>query len=236
MGIFNKIGDIILKIFSFIGMLILAIPKIPEKLRNVNKDDIKGDLKNKIDTESLKENISKIREESGVEDKISKLTHKTPEKSEEPLEIPEDIAKLSKEMEGSDSDVVFISGNFSPEEKEKTIFRLQILSATFLAISIIYIFNFIALPIYIVLGALIAGYIIYVLFKRVKLMYSQDFNAYRDFFLMYLAVGIILVLVSNNSNFVMAFSFDFFPSLTVLIFAVIAVVAVFLIFRIRYYR
>ena len=236
MGIFNKLGDIILKTLSFIGMLILAIPKIPEKLRNLNTNGIKGDLKNKIDTESLKDNISKIREESGVEDKISKLTHKTPEKSEEPLEIPEDIAKLSKEMEGSDSDVVFISGNFSPEEKEKTILRLQILSATFLAISIIYIFNFIALPIYIVLGALIAGYIIYVLFKRVKLMYSQDFNAYRDFFLMYLAVGIILVLVSNNSNFVMAFSFDFFPSLTVLIFAVIAVVAVFLIFRIRYYR
>ena len=236
MGIFNKLGDVVLKIFSLIGMLIMAIPKIPEKLRNINRDDIKEDIKNKIDTENLKENISKIREESGVEDKISKLTHKTPEEPEEHLEIPEDIEKLSKEMEGSESDVVLISSNFSPEEKEKTIFHLQILSAAFLVLSIIYIFNFISIPIYIVLGALIAGYIIYVLFKRVKLMYSHDFNAYRDFFLMYLAVGIILVLVSNNPNFVMAFSFDFFPSLTILLFAVIAVVAVFLIFRIRYYR
>jgi uncharacterized membrane protein len=53
---------------------------------------------------------------------------------------------------------------------------------------------------------------------------------------MYLAVGIILVIVGNNSNFMMAFSFQFLPSLTVLIFAVIAVVALFLIFRIRYSR
>jgi uncharacterized membrane protein len=67
-------------------------------------------------------------------------------------------------------------------------------------------------------------------------MYSTDFPAYRDFFLMYVAVGIILALVNTNSNFVMAFSFQLLPSLTVLIFAVVAVLAVFLIFRLRYYR
>lgn len=67
-------------------------------------------------------------------------------------------------------------------------------------------------------------------------MYHIDFNAYRDFFLMYVAVGIFLVLINTNSNFVMAFSFQMLPSLTVLIFAVLAVIAVFLIFRIRYYR
>ena len=53
---------------------------------------------------------------------------------------------------------------------------------------------------------------------------------------MYVAVGIFLVLINTNSNFVMAFSFQMLPSLTVLIFAVIAVLAVFLIFRLRYYR
>ena len=67
-------------------------------------------------------------------------------------------------------------------------------------------------------------------------MYKNDFQAYRDFFLMYIAVGILLVLVNSNSNFVMAFSFTPLPSLTVLIFAVVAVVAVFLIYRVRYYR
>jgi uncharacterized membrane protein len=67
-------------------------------------------------------------------------------------------------------------------------------------------------------------------------MYKNDFPAYRDFFLMYIAVGILLVLVNSNSNFVMAFSFTPLPSLSVLIFAVVAVVAVFLIYRVRYYQ
>ena len=231
MNIFNKFGDLVIKFFSLLGTIILGIPKIPEKLRRINTEDIK----NRIDTENLKENISKIKE-SGVEDKISSMARKASKKEEEePLDVPEDILKLSKEI-GSSEGPVFVSGNFSSEEKEKTIFRLQILSALFLIISIIYIFNFISFIIYAVLGVLVAAYILYILFKRVKLMYASDFSAYRDFFLMYLAVGVILVLVSGNSNLVMAFSFDFFPSLTILLFAIIAVVAVFLIFRIKYFR
>ena len=67
-------------------------------------------------------------------------------------------------------------------------------------------------------------------------MYGSEFPAYRDFFMMYLAVGVILVLVGTNSNLVMAFSLSYFPSLTILIFAVIAVAVVYLIFRIRYHR
>jgi uncharacterized membrane protein len=67
-------------------------------------------------------------------------------------------------------------------------------------------------------------------------MYSNDFPAYRDFFLMYIVIGLVLAVVGTNSTFVNAFSFQFFPSLTVLIFALILVAAVFLIFRIRYYR
>lgn len=80
------------------------------------------------------------------------------------------------------------------------------------------------------------AFVLYVLFTRIKLMYPQDFNAYRDFFLMYLAVGVIISLVSGNSSLVMAFSFQALPSLSILIYAIIAVVIVFLIFRMRYYR
>jgi uncharacterized membrane protein len=53
---------------------------------------------------------------------------------------------------------------------------------------------------------------------------------------MYLAVGVIIVLVSSIPSLVMAFSFQTLPSLSVLIYTIIAVAAVFLIFRIRYYR
>ncbi|HNR26003.1 MAG TPA: DUF2101 family protein, partial [Methanobacteriaceae archaeon] len=102
--------------------------------------------------------------------------------------------------------------------------------------TMIYIFNFISLPLLLILGAVMVVYLVYILFKKVKVMYGPDFPAYRDFFLMYILVGIVLVLVGTNSNFVMAFSFEFFPSISLLIFALIAVAVVFLIFRIRYSR
>lgn len=75
MDIFNKFGDLVIKFFSLLGTIILGIPKIPEKLRRINTEDIK----NRIDTENLKENISKIKE-SGVEDKISSMARKASKK------------------------------------------------------------------------------------------------------------------------------------------------------------
>ncbi|SCG85639.1 DUF2101 family protein [Methanobacterium congolense] len=230
MNFFNKFGDIILKVFSFVGMLILAIPKIPEKLRSIKTDDFKS----KVDTDNIKENINRIRDNTKIEERVSKITTKKGE-SEEPLEIPKDIEELSKQMDGSE-DTIFISGSFNYKEKENTILRLQILSGAFIIFSILYIFNFIAGIIYGILGILTVGYVVYLLYKRIKLMYSNDFPAYRDFFLMYIVIGLVLVVVGTNSTFVNAFSFQFFPSLTVLIFALILVAAVFLIFRIRYYR
>ena len=222
MSLFTKLGYYIIKLFSLTGMLILAIPKIPHMIRNINSSDIRE----KIDTENLKDNISKIRDDVGLDEKISRLTNS------------ENNSKLSKKSENQDDDsgVIMIGGAFTSEEKERTILILQILSAAFVVISILSIFHFIAYIIYIPLGAVVIGSILYLLYNRVKLMYSNDFPAYRDFFLMYVAVGIILVLLNTNSNFVMAFSFQFLPSLTVLIFAVVAVLAVFLIFRLRYYR
>jgi uncharacterized membrane protein len=222
MSLFNKFGYYIIKIFSVTGMLILSIPKIPGKLRNINSNDIKG----KIDTENLKDNISRIRDDIELDEKISRITS---------YEKRSEIFKRS-EKKDYDSDTIMIGNVFSSEEKERTILTLQVLSAIFVVMSILSIFNFIGVYIYVPLSVIIIVYILYLLYKRVKLMYRADFNAYRDFFLMYVAVGIFLVLINTNSNFVMAFSFQMLPSLTVLIFAVIAVLAVFLIFRLRYYR
>jgi uncharacterized membrane protein len=142
---------------------------------------------------------------------------------------------VNREPEDSDSSVV-ISGDFTSEEKERTILTLQLLSAAFVVVSILSIFHFVDGLIYIPIGIVLVGYIVYLLYTKVNLMYKNDFPAYRDFFLMYIAVGILLVLLNTNSNFVMAFSFTLLPSLSVLIFAVVAVIAVFLIYRIRYYR
>jgi uncharacterized membrane protein len=222
MSLFNKIGYYIIKLFSLTGMLILSIPQIPGKLRNFNSNDIKD----KIDTNNLKDNISRIRDDIELDEKISRITS---------YEKRSEIFKKS-ERKDSDSDTIMIGNVFSSEEKERTILTLQVLSAIFVVMSILNIFNFISIYIYLPLSVIIVIYILYLLYNKVKLMYRADFNAYRDFFLMYVAVGIFLVLINTNSNFVMSFSFQMLPSLTVLIFAVIAVLAVFLIFRLRYYR
>ena len=225
MNFFGKIGHYIITAFNLVGMLILAIPQIPNKLRNINS----GDIRERIDTENLKENISRIRDDVGFDEKISRITGTE--------NTSKSVKKtLTHDGEDSDSGVIMIGGAFSSEEKERTILILQILSAAFVVVSILSIFNFISFTIYLILGVIIVGYILYLLYNKVKLMYRNDFPAYRDFFLMYIAVGIILVLLNADSNFVMAFSFQSFPSLSVLIFAIVAVIAVFLIYRIRYYR
>jgi uncharacterized membrane protein len=223
MNFFSKLGHYIIKLFSLVGMIILSIPKLPEKLRNIDSREIKE----RIDTDNIKDNISRIREDVAIDEKISRFTGSETKKSS---------SNNEESYDDSDSGVIMIGGAFTAEEKERTVLILQILSAIFVVISILSIFNFISIFIYVPLGVVVVGYILYLLYYKIKLMYSADFYAYRDFFLMYVAVGIILWLVNTNSNFVMAFSFQLLPSLTVLIFAVIAVLAVFLIFRLRYYR
>jgi len=219
MGFFNRFGTIIIKFLSLLGALILFLPKIPEKIQNVNSEE----LRQKINSDKIKDNITKL----------------TPQKTElnssrvAKNKIPQEIGTHSEE---SKSEIIFISAHFTSKEKESTIFSLQILSAAFLVLSILYILNFLSIVLYGIISAVVIIYIIYTLFNRVRVMYGPDFPAYRDFFLMYIAVGFIIVLVGTNPNFVLAFSFQFLPSLSILIFAVIAVIAVFLIFRIKYYR
>lgn len=235
MGFFAKFGDLIIRLFSFLGIIILAIPKIPGKLRNLNT----GNIREKIDRENLKDSLSKIRESTGVEDRLKNVSkrEKMPKSRSETLKTQTESVEKSGERVGDhDSDIILTSGRFSSEEKERTILQLQILSAAFLVFSILNIFNFLSLLLYIIIGGITIAYTIYLLFSRVKIMYNQDFSAYRDFFLMYIALGIILVMVSGNSSLVMSFSFEFLPSLSILIFAVIGVAAIFLIFRIRYHR
>ena len=222
MKIFTIFGDLVIRLFDLVGMVILEIPNIPARLRGINTDNIK----NKIDRESLKENISKIKD-TGLE-----LSEKGISKASEIKAEPSSGKNVVKGSSISNSP---LSEGFTSEEKERTVFTLQITSLGFLVVSILYLFNFLSFIIYCILGIVLIGYMIYIL-PKVKSMYPADFNAYRDFFSMYILAGIILVLVCTNSSFVMAFSFQFFPNLTILIFAMILASAVFLIFRIMYRR
>lgn len=227
MKIFAIFGDLIIRMFNFVGMLILEIPRLPDRLRGINTDNIKD----RVNTNAIKENISKIKNDTRIQESISKISKAgisevhTSEESDGSKIFVNDITQKEEVQE-----------EFSSQEKERTVFILQMMSGAFLVISMLFIFNFLSLTLYVIFGVASVAYILYTLFSKVKLMYEADFSAYRDFFLMYVAVGIILVLVGTNPNFVMSFSFEFLPSLSVLIFAVIAVVAIFLIFRIKHHR
>ncbi|MEN4017804.1 MAG: DUF2101 family protein [Methanobacterium sp.] len=224
MKLFTIFGDLVIGIFNFVGMIILEIPNIPNRLKGINTDNIKD----KVDPDVIKEKIYRIKNDNRIQETISKMG------------VPEIYRK-----DESDGSTIFVNDltqnkqlkeEFTSEEKERTVFMLQIMSGAFLVISMLFIFNFLSLTLYAISGLACVVFIVYTLFSKIKLMYAADFNAYRDFFLMYVAVGLALVFVGTNPNFVMSFSFEFLPSLSVLIFAVISVAAVFLIFRIRYHR
>ena len=197
----------------------MGIPKIPEKLRNVDRDR----FKEKINTDNFKWNVSRVKDNLGVDDKVTNTKGK-------------DYGKIpSKTTDEDNSDVILISAPFTSKEKEDTIFRLQILSAAFLILSVITLLNFVSFIIYLIIGVLLVGFILYILFNRVKVMYGQN-SRLSGFFLMYIAVGIILLLVGTNPALVITFSWSYFPSLSILIFSIIAVAMVYLVFRIRYHR
>lgn len=223
MKIFAKLGELVLKLFDITGMIILGIPKIPDKLRGIDTEN----LKDKIDTEKIRENVSKIKNDVKTRSNASNV-------SKPETEIF--IVNTKEKINDHEVHEFGINNDFTSKEKEQTVFKLQLSSLGFLVAAILYLFNFISFLVFGILGVVLVSYILYVLFSKIKLMYEADFNAYRDFFLMYIAVSIILVLVGSNPNFVMSYSFEFLPSLSILIFAVIAVAAVFLIFRLKYRR
>ncbi|MDI9624436.1 MAG: DUF2101 family protein [Methanothermobacter sp.] len=143
----------------------------------------------------------------------------------------EDLTPIEDEVH-----IMVKGARFHPSEKENTVLKLQVSAAAFLIVSILYSFNLVSFIIFAAVGIILVFLIVYILYYQVRVMYAEDFNAYRDFFIMYIMVGLFIVVVANNPAFSTSFFFTFFPSLSILLFAIIAVIIVFLVFRIRYYR
>jgi uncharacterized membrane protein len=223
MKIFSKFGDIILTLFSYMGSIVIGILRLPSNIR-------KMDLK-RTGPEKIKETVQKIDTEQ-ISDKISDITSKVDQKSSR----KPDSRDLEEDPSIDDGPIIIKNINFDSKEKEDNVLKLQIASGVFLIASVLFVFRFVSLLIYGIVGAMLVAFIVYTLYYKIKVMYPQDFNAYRDFFFLYVAVGLIMVLVGGNTALTMAFPFQIFPSFTLLIFAVLAVGAVFLIFRMKYHR
>ncbi|MCE5214834.1 MAG: DUF2101 family protein, partial [Methanobacterium sp.] len=135
--VFAKFGELIIRLFSFVGMLILAIPKIPGKIRNLNSVEIR----NKIDPDRVRNNLSRVKNE--VDNvKETYLGQNQVSSSSRNLESNKTITGDSN---SDNSPVILQNGKYTSEEKERTVLNLQIASAAFIIFSILHIFNFLSL-------------------------------------------------------------------------------------------
>ena len=216
MGFFSTLGEIIIKVFYWIGTIVIELIKLPGRIRS-------GDVKERIRGMEMGEMFRKAREMSS--EIVSQHAH--------------GIGRIrggEDKVQVDDAHIMIRGARFEPSEKENTILKLQLSATAFIITSILYSFNLIPLIIFGSVGVLLIFMVGYILYYQVRIMYPDDFNAYRDFFIMYIMVGFFIVVVANNPAFSTSFFFTFFPSLSILLFAVIAVLVVFLVFRIRYYR
>ncbi len=100
MNIFAKFGELILKLIDFIGILIINIPKIPQLIMNINTKEIRD----KMDSAEIKENVTKITTNMNIAGFKEAYNNQK-----------QTIQPTTKTV---DSDAVYISGNFTSEEKE----------------------------------------------------------------------------------------------------------------------
>lgn len=111
------------------------------------------------------------------------------------------------------------------ELKDYAILKLEIFSMLFLFLSAVFIFSFpvtVSPEAYFILGALLLLACIYILFGEVQRYFGEDFPAYRDFFLSYLSLGMLLIIVKITKP-VISFAFPYFH------YVLVSVAGVFLI-------
>jgi uncharacterized membrane protein len=117
------------------------------------------------------------------------------------------------------------------EPSDYTIFKLQLSSAIFLILTTLLIINYISGRTFAYLGGLLILLSIYLLFSTVKRQF-RDFAAYRDFFLLYYLLMIILALIKIKKPIVTT-GFPFFHFTAV---AILGALAIYLYFNKKYSR
>jgi len=226
MGFFSRLGSAVIALFNLMGTAIFELVRLPGRMRRA--------------ASGLHEGISGVEVDEILEklhDRTRKMGERIPSQHDDEVrEILEEAQSHEIRIPEDDAPIIIRTQRFDPAEKESAVLKLQIAASLFIVISIVYVFNFISILVFLPAAAILIALLLYILYRQIRVMYPGDFEAYRDFFLMYVAVGVVIILVSGNSALTMAFPFVFFPALTTLLFAVIAVAAVFLIFRVRYVR
>lgn len=80
------------------------------------------------------------------------------------------------------------------EPRDYAVLKTQLASLAFLLSSVLFIFGFLALKVFLVLAAIFGGGSL-ILISSLRKHFESDFAAYRDFFAAYLGISIALVLI-----------------------------------------
>jgi uncharacterized membrane protein len=111
------------------------------------------------------------------------------------------------------------------------VFKLQLFSALFLILTTLFIINSVSARKYLFLGFVTIVLTFYILFTTVKKKF-RDYNAYRDFFLYYYLLAILLAGIKIKKPFVGLG----FPLFHIAITAVVGAIAIYLYFNSKYSR
>ncbi len=115
--------------------------------------------------------------------------------------------------------------------KDYTIFKLQISSALFLILTTLFIIGSLSIRRYIITGGLVGIFSTYLIFRTVKTQF-EDYEAYRDFFLSYHALAVLLAAIRIKIP-TLSIGFPFFHYALV---AVAGTIAIYGYFNHRYSR
>lgn len=116
------------------------------------------------------------------------------------------------------------------EYRDYTVLKAQLAALLFLLLSVLYVFGLINTNIY-ALSLLVGGYPL-ILLPRLRDLYREDYPAYRDFFLGYLTVAILLVVLKTAKPV----GHPLLPNLHLVIFSVIYIAGFSYLFKKKYGR
>lgn len=115
--------------------------------------------------------------------------------------------------------------------RDYMVLKAQMATLVFLFISVLFVFGFLGGKFYAFLFLLLGGYSLYII-PRLKEHFTRDYNAYRDFFLGYLGIAVLLVVIKTAKP---AFN-PFFPNLHLVIISILYIVLFSYFFKSKYGR
>lgn len=118
------------------------------------------------------------------------------------------------------------------EPRDYTVLKTQISTLVFLMSAVLFVFGLLDIRSLVILLVAFGSCSLYLVLVQLKKYFSDDYPAYRAFFLSFLAISLMLVIV----KFIKPTVDVIFPSFHFLLLAVFSVVAVSLFFKRKYGR